>query len=593
MKTIFSVTPCLCGEYAFLPSTLLDPALESGYVHASQHQQGRGPISLRSIFISYRRNDTEGEAGRLFDDLVSQFGENSVFMDVAAIEAGRDFRKVIDESVSNCGVLLAIIGKNWVDAKDDNGQRRLDDPTDFVRLETASALRRDIPVIPVLVRGAKMPRAEDLPDDLHDLAYRNCVELTHARWNSDLELLVNALRRQLKIEKTGPLKPVTDPAGWAAASPSAVDADPQPAISVAPSTSVSPDRKNPLTFLVAAAICLVAIALGAYFFVNRQVTVPDLRGDTIALATSKLQASRLKVGQTTIRQDSTVDPNLVLSQYPPSDERVKSGTAVDLVVSGATAQVEVPAITGQMLDNALHTLAEHQLVVGDVQRQARAGVARDTILQQFPQAGEMVKLNGKIDLLVADQPPAQAAAPSSPTAEKNADDDWAKARAVERTAAKQAALKAAAAKASEDRRTTNNAAAAPPAATAESAPAPRVVIRSASCRILAPGKYRLDIMGDATVAPLDTYLFYTWASEGSAGTRWRPECKGWSMPTSADDSLWEVSCIHRSSDPPQMSWQTSRIITSQNNQPPTNGGTTLFKPGMKSVSSLKFNVTCQ
>jgi hypothetical protein len=119
------------------------------------------------------------------------------------------------------------------------------------------------------------------------------------------------------------------------------------------------------------------------------------------------------------------------------------------------------------------------------------------------------------------------------------------------------------------------------------------VIRSASCKILAPGKYRLDIMGDATVTPLDTYLFYTWASEGSAGTRWRPECKGWSTPTSADDSLWEVSCIHRSSDPPQMSWQTSRIITSQNNQPPTNGGTTLFKPGMKSVSSLKFNVTCQ
>ncbi len=100
---------------------------------------------MRSIFISYRRNDTEGEAGRLFDDLVSEFGENSVFMDVAAIEAGRDFRKVIDESVSTCGVLLAIIGKNWVDAKDDDGHRRLEDPSDFVRLETASALRRDIP----------------------------------------------------------------------------------------------------------------------------------------------------------------------------------------------------------------------------------------------------------------------------------------------------------------------------------------------------------------------------------------------------------------------------------------------------------------
>ncbi len=515
-------------------------------------------------------------------------------MDVAAIEAGRDFRKVIDESVATCGVLLAIIGKNWVDAKDDNGNRRLDDPTDFVRLETASALRRDIPVIPILVRGAKMPRPEDLPEDLHDLAYRNCVELTHARWSSDLELLVSALRRQLKIEKTEPLKPVVDPAGWAAASRSAVDADPQAVAALTPSGS-SPNRKKPLTLLMVAAIGVVALALAAYFFANRQVTVPDLRGDTIALATSKLQASHLKVGQTTVRQDSTVDPNLVLSQYPPSDERVKSGTAVDLVVSGATAQVEVPTVTGQMLDNALHTLAEHQLVVGDVQRQARAGVARDTVLQQFPQAGERVKVNGKIDLLVADQPPAaEAAAPASPAAANTADADWAKERAAQRAVAKQAALKAAAEKAAADKGAPNQSAAASATATpATENAAPKVVIRSASCKILAPGKYRLDMMGDATVTPLDTYLFYTWASVENAGTRWRPECKGWSTPTAADDSLWEVSCIHRSSDAPQTLWQTSRIITSKNNQPPTTAGTTLFKPSMQSPSSLKFSVTCQ
>lgn len=148
---------------------------------------------MRAIFVSYRRNDSEGEAGRLFDDLVQHFGEQSVFMDVAAIEAGRDFRKAIDESVATCGVLLAIIGTNWVDAKDEAGRRRLDDPSDFVRLETSSALRRDIPVIPVLVRGAKVPRADQLPDGLKDLAYRNGVELTHARWSSDLQLLIKAL----------------------------------------------------------------------------------------------------------------------------------------------------------------------------------------------------------------------------------------------------------------------------------------------------------------------------------------------------------------------------------------------------------------
>jgi TIR domain-containing protein len=153
-----------------------------------------GRSALRSIFINYRRNDSEGEAGRLFDDLVSQFSDNSVFMDVAAIEPGRDFRKAIDQSVANCNVLLAIIGLEWLEVKDAAGGRRLDDPNDFVRIELASALRRDIPVIPVLVRGAKMPQVEQLPDDLKELAYRNAVELTHPRWKSDVQVLIRALR---------------------------------------------------------------------------------------------------------------------------------------------------------------------------------------------------------------------------------------------------------------------------------------------------------------------------------------------------------------------------------------------------------------
>jgi hypothetical protein len=149
---------------------------------------------MRSIFISYRRSDTPGETGRLSDDLVKQFGEGAVFMDVSAITAGSDFRKAIDESIANCGVLLVIVGPEWLAATDDQGTHRLDDPMDFVRLEISAALKRDIPVIPVLVRGAKMPRADQLPPDVADLAYRNCVELTHVRWKSDLQLLLKALR---------------------------------------------------------------------------------------------------------------------------------------------------------------------------------------------------------------------------------------------------------------------------------------------------------------------------------------------------------------------------------------------------------------
>jgi TonB family protein len=164
----------------------------------------QGITKLAGIFISYRRSDSQGEAGRLFDDLVKHFGEDTVFMDVAAIEAGRDFRRAIEEAVAKCGVLLVMIGPEWVDAKDEHGTRRLNDSSDFVRIETASALKRDIAVIPVLIRGAKMPSADQLPEDLKELVYRNCIELTHTRWRSDIQLLLDSLRRLLG--DTGPAR---------------------------------------------------------------------------------------------------------------------------------------------------------------------------------------------------------------------------------------------------------------------------------------------------------------------------------------------------------------------------------------------------
>jgi hypothetical protein len=163
-----------------------------------------GRSALRTIFVNYRRSDSEGESGRLFDDLTSHFGAESIFMDVAAIEPGRDFRKAIDQSVAACSVLLAVIGREWLEAKDAAGDRRLEDPNDFVRIELASALRRDIPVVPVLVRGAKMPHADQLPDDLKDLAYRNAVELTHARWKSDVQVLIRALGPSMDLAGPGP-----------------------------------------------------------------------------------------------------------------------------------------------------------------------------------------------------------------------------------------------------------------------------------------------------------------------------------------------------------------------------------------------------
>lgn len=200
-------------------------------------QCARGQSKLGGIFVSYRRSDSQGEAGRLFDDLVKHFGEHMVFMDVAAIEAGRDFRKAIEEGVVKCGVLLVLMGPEWLNAKDEAGARRLDDPADFVRIETASALKRDIPVVPVLVRGVQMPRAEQLPDDLKDLAYRNCIELTHARWRSDIHLLIEALRRmrgdasQIAI---APIQQATDSPPQASSNKEVIAPPDEPSSSISP-----------------------------------------------------------------------------------------------------------------------------------------------------------------------------------------------------------------------------------------------------------------------------------------------------------------------------------------------------------------------
>ncbi|MGH6623960.1 MAG: TIR domain-containing protein, partial [Burkholderiaceae bacterium] len=207
---------------------------------------------MRGIFISYRRDDAEGQAGRLFDDLSAHFGRDAVFMDVAGIKKGLDFRRIIDAHVASCGVLLVIIGKGWLSAKDSKGQRRLDDANDFVRLETAAALSRDIPVVPVLVHGAVMPTEHDLPDGLKELAFRNGTELTHARWESDVKLLIEDLRPYLDIPVTSTLAPQ-----------STRDQSPKAAEDSAPrAISGSPSRRSVWATVAALMVVTGAATLG-------------------------------------------------------------------------------------------------------------------------------------------------------------------------------------------------------------------------------------------------------------------------------------------------------------------------------------------
>ncbi len=154
---------------------------------------------MGGIFISYRRDDSQGEALHLFGNLKERFGADCVFMDVAGIAPGKDFRQAIDGAVSACDVLIAMIGKKWIDNLDEAGKRRLDDPKDFVRIETDSALRRDVTVIPVLVQGGRMPRPDELPAEIEALAWRNAFELRHNRWDVDVAELAKALEKIVPI----------------------------------------------------------------------------------------------------------------------------------------------------------------------------------------------------------------------------------------------------------------------------------------------------------------------------------------------------------------------------------------------------------
>jgi TIR domain len=145
------------------------------------------------VFISYRREDSGGFAGRIYDRLTRNLGHENVFFDVDSIAPGVDFVDTLSDRLGRCDVLVAVIGKSWLGSADSNNRRRLDDPTDYVRLEIEAALQRSIRVIPVLVDGAALPKTADLPESLAKLTRRQAIEISLTRFDSDVERLLEAL----------------------------------------------------------------------------------------------------------------------------------------------------------------------------------------------------------------------------------------------------------------------------------------------------------------------------------------------------------------------------------------------------------------
>src|SRR5262249_36305011 len=156
-----------------------------------------GLMMATKVFISYRRDESAGHAGRVHDRLEREFGRDLLFMDVDAVPLGVNFVKVLSEEVAKCDVLLAVIGPNWLNARDEDGNRRLDNPHDFVRIEIGAALQRTIPVIPILLDGAKVPKPSQLPKELEELSLRNGLDVRHVSFHNDIDKLVRSLKGQL------------------------------------------------------------------------------------------------------------------------------------------------------------------------------------------------------------------------------------------------------------------------------------------------------------------------------------------------------------------------------------------------------------
>jgi hypothetical protein len=206
------------------------------------------------IFISYRRDDSRGYAGRLQGDLSRRYSDEHVFRDIE-IPPGADFGEYITNLVDKCNVVLAIIGPGWLDARDREGERRIDKPDDWVRLEIERALARDgVEVIPVLVDGARLPPREELPESLLALRRRNAFELSDRRWDYDVGLLGQHLDGLLRGTSALHARPVGPPPTQTAT----LAATPTPAPAAAAAVPEPADHTTFAVFAAAAVALLTA-----------------------------------------------------------------------------------------------------------------------------------------------------------------------------------------------------------------------------------------------------------------------------------------------------------------------------------------------
>ncbi|MBP9100766.1 MAG: SUMF1/EgtB/PvdO family nonheme iron enzyme [Nitrosomonas sp.] len=224
---------------------------------------------MAKIFINYRRKDSAPYAGRLYDRLASHFGHDHVFMDIDQIEPGEVFDQVIQDKLKAVQAAVVLIGPRWLDIAEANGQRRLDDPDDWVRLEIAALLERGIRVIPVLVGGATLPKSMQLPECLVPLTRRQAIEITDHRFHADADKLIKVLEKIMGVPPASP-----------AAEPYSVTISTTP---MSPTQLYNPSLKiSRSTFVLSVVVILLASVLWDYF----PKFTPELKQQDVKSATS-------------------------------------------------------------------------------------------------------------------------------------------------------------------------------------------------------------------------------------------------------------------------------------------------------------------
>lgn len=401
---------------------------------------------MGSIFISYRRAGTSGYGGRLQEDLRHHFGRGRVFRDIDSIRPGSDFTQVIEQAVARSGIVLVLIGANWLHVTNSRGKRRLKDPDDFVRLEVESALKHGIVVVPVLVEGARMPSPTDLPASMSRLGRMQAIEVTDERWDYDLHRLITVLEEVVGPPADDPANRTAEHAAVAMAAPPAwALAEPDPAPGSAPplpapatgghalpdaAPADAPSAEEPARpvrlasrvrdtaarsgarfgrvvrerrLRVVAAVGTVVLLLGVLVGVTTAGAAPTRKVPVVVerdLAAAKQALERAGFVVETEERPDGRPGGIVLGSDPAGGTAARKGSAIRLFVSANADTLAVPSVTQLARPDAVAAIEAAGLVASVVEQQNDVAAA-GTVIGQSPEAMTAVGRGSTVTITVS------------------------------------------------------------------------------------------------------------------------------------------------------------------------------------------------